>query len=288
MIAQGMKKLDLIYKALQKELKSTDYIQADESSIPVLTKDNPGSTLKGCMLVKVAPEKKLVEFDYIKTKEKSSILTSLKDFNGYLQVDGNVTYETKGAEDEVTLLHCLVHSRRKFEQALEYDKILSSHVLTEIKKLYLIERQIAPEASLDQIRSIRQEKSLPILTSLHTWLEKYRDVHPPSTPFYKATRYMLKRWDGLIKYTTHGKLRPDNNLIENQIRPLALGRKNYMFAGSHEGAKYAATFYSLFATCKLNGLDPHRWLTDVYQRINDHPVNKINELLPLEEYQFSV
>ena len=97
---------------------------------------------------------------------------------------------------------------------------------------------------------------------------------------------MLKRWDGLIEYTTDGTLRPDNNLIENQIRPLALGRKNYMFGGSHQGASYAAMYYSFFSTCQLNGINPLTWLTEVYKRIDDHPINKLKELLPLKENGF--
>lgn len=288
MIALGKKKLAKLYDALCEKVMASDYIQADESSIPVLTKDNPGSTLKGCMLVKVAPNAKLVVFDYIKTKEKVNILASLAGFKGHLQVDGNVSYEEKGTEDEVTLMHCLVHSRRMFEQALDYDRENASHVLTEIAKLYLIERKASEkEMSYDQIYALRQEQSVPILEDLKKWLEKNKDIHPPSTPMYKSVRYMLKRWRGLIKYTTHGKLRPDNNLIENQIRPLALGRKNYLFAGSHQGAEYAAFYYSFFATCKLNDIDPQKWLTDVFHKFNDHSIVKMDELLPLKGYQIT-
>ena len=98
---------------------------------------------------------------------------------------------------------------------------------------------------------------------------------------------MLLRWDGLTKYIDNGILRPDNNLIENQIRPLALGRKNYLFAGSHKGAEYAAIFYSFFATCRLHGLDPEIWLRDVLNRISDHHVNKLEELLPTAQYEFT-
>ncbi len=288
MIALGLKKLDKLFEIMNKKLMASDYIQADESSIPVLNKDKPGSAVKGCMLVKLAPEEKLVVFDYIKTKEKKNILSSLEGFKGHLQVDGNVSYEEKGTEDEVILMHCLVHSRRKFEQALSYDEENASHVLTEIKKLYLIERKATQKEMTEEQRyTLRQEESVPILDDLKKWLEKNKDIHPPNTSMYKAIRYMLIRWRGLVAYTTHGKLRPDNNLIENQIRPLALGRKNYLFAGSHQGAEYAALYYSLFATCRLNDIDPAKWLTDVFYRIDDHHVNKLDELLPVNGYQFA-
>lgn len=280
--------LEPLYDVLSKLILEVDYLQADESSIPVLTTDKPGSALKGCMLAKVAPTDNLVVFDYIKTKEKPNILKSLAGFKGYLQVDGNVTYQHKGKEEEVSLMHCMVHSRRKFDQALEYDRKRSAYVLNEIKKLYLLERQMSTEKISEQaIAKKRQQEALPILNNLKKWLERNYDDEAPSNPFKTATRYMLLRWAGLTKYIEHGKLRPDNNLIENQIRPLALGRKNYLFAGSHRGAKNAAIFYSLIATCRLNNIEPKRWLQDVLNRIGDHHVNKLTELLPTDSYQFS-
>lgn len=278
--------LEPLYKELDKQVMSSDYVQADESSIPVLTTDNPGSTMKGCMLAKVAPNKKLVRFDYIKTKEKTNILASLKDFKGYLQVDGNVSYQPKGQEQEVELMHCLVHSRRYFEKALEYDKERSSYVLKQIQRLYLLERNAkTAKLSIQEIRQKRQQEAIPILEQLKEWLEKNYCGESPPNPFKTAVRYMLLRWQGLIKYTTRGDLRPDNNLIEHQIRPLALGRKNYLFAGSHQGAKYAAIFYSLFATCRLNHVDPQAWLEDVLHRIGDHHVTKLEQLLPTSNNQ---
>lgn len=283
----GYRKLELLSDVLKKVFLRAQYIQADESSIPVLTKDKPGSTLKGCMLVKVAPIERLVVFDYIKTKEKVNILQSLDGFKGHLQVDGNVSYEQKGKESGIKLMHCLVHSRRKFKEALDYDKEKAAYVLEEIKKMYLIEREMK-EANydVDQIAKGRQEIILPIFLALKEWLVQHLQPNLPTNPFQKAVKYMLKRWDGLIEFTNHGFLRPDNNLIENQIRPLALGRNNFMFAGSHQGAEYAATFYSFFATCQLNGIEPLRWLTDVYKRIGDHNIQDLEQLLPTKDYQF--
>ncbi|MBK8506054.1 MAG: transposase [Saprospiraceae bacterium] len=124
------------------------------------------------------------------------------------------------------------------------------------------------------------------MLALKEWLLDNLQPNLPNNPFQRAVKYMLKRWDGLIEYTNNGILRPDNNLIENQIRPLALGRKNFMFAASHQGAEYAAIFYSFFAMCKINDIDPHRWLTDVYLRIDNHNIQKLDELLPTKDYQF--
>ena len=126
-----------------------------------------------------------------------------------------------------------------------------------------------------------------ILDGLKTWMESEILQVIPSTPIDKAIRYALKRWDGLTEFIQAGHLRPDNNLIENQIRRLALGRKNYLFGGSHQGAEYAALFYSLIATCQLNQICPYEWLKDVLPRILNHPINRIYELLPTNNYKFS-
>ena len=286
-IRRGSALLTSLYKKLHQKAMASDYLQADESSLKVLTKDHPDGNIKGCMLVKVAVEEKIAVLEYIRTKEKINLYSSLKTFRGHLQVDGNISYEQLGQLDSIELMHCLVHSRRYFEKALDYHQQKASYVLTLIQELYGIERQ-AKEQKLDPatVHELRQTQSIPILEKLKEWLEDHAHPDEPTDPLNRAARYMLKRWDGLIKYTSNGKLRPDNNLIENTIRPLALGRKNYLFAGSHQGAEYAAVFYSLFATCKLNGLDPLKWMTDVYQRIQDHPINRIEELLPLKEYQF--
>ena len=125
----------------------------------------------------------------------------MKGFKGHLQVDGNVSYESKGKEHDVILMHCLVHSRRKFKEALEYNKEKSSHALSEINKLYMIERQCEQEQlDVDQIHQRRQELSVPILIQLKEWLEDHYQPHVPTNPFQKAVNYMLKRCDGLTVY----------------------------------------------------------------------------------------
>jgi transposase len=287
-VARAAIKLQLLYELLRTLAMQSDYLAADESSIPVQTKDKVGSTLKGCMLIKLAPKEKIVIFEYIKTKEKKNILDALAGFVGHLQVDGNVSYEAKGKDDQVTLMHCIVHSRRNFVKALDFQKEKSVHVLDLIKELYKIEKSCKEEnLSTEAIYYHRQQESVPVLDKLKTYLLEQYQPNLPTNPFQKAVAYMLKRWEGLIEYTNRGYLLPDNNLIENQIRPLALGRKNFLFAGSHQGAYYAATLYTLLGTCQLNGINPYRWLVDILQRIDNHDINKLHELLPLQGYQFS-
>ena len=285
-IRKGAELLEPLYEAMTSMAMNSNYLMADESSIPVLHKDQKDSkALKGCMLVKVAPQECITIMEYIKTKEKINLISSLQSFKGHLQVDGNVSYEDLDKKQDVHLMHCLVHSRRYFEKALDYDRVKAQWMLTKIQQLYKIERSTKGQ-TIETILYVRQTHAQPILDDIKNWLEENLVLSDPPNPMQRAIRYMLKRWKGLTRYIEAAHLRPDNNLIENQIRPLALGRKNYLFAGSDRGAHHAAIFYSFFATCKMNGLNPFAWLQDVYSRISEHPINQINLLIPTKDYQF--
>jgi len=151
--------------------------------------------------------------------------------------------------------------------------------LVEIQKLYAIERE-SKEFSAEERKKIRLEKALPIINELGKWLHNERQQTLPSSPIGKAIAYTSALWDSLQNYLHNGNLNIDNNLIENAIRPVALGRKNYLFAGSHSGAKRSAMFYSFFANCKLNGVNPEKWLNKVLEIIADYPCNKLQDLFP--------
>ncbi len=175
----------------------------------------------------------------------------------------------------------MAHARRMFNEALENDAVRAEHAMQEIQKLYAIERSCKEEnLFFDKIKIVRQEQSVPVLEALGKWMkEQYIHVLPKSA-IGKALGYSIERWERLSRYTEEGKLNIDNNPVENSIRPIALGRKNYLFAGSHEAAKRSGMLYSLLGTCKMHGIEPYAWLKDVLQRIADHPVNKVKELLP--------
>jgi transposase len=287
-VGQCSNLLQPLYEDLKQEVLSADYLQVDESSIKVMTQDKEDSTIKGCMQIYHAVNKKQAFYLYTQTKEKENLLAHLRTYVGNLQVDGNVSYEEiKQAYAKITVSHCMAHARRKFEQALENDPDRAAHVLTEIQRLYTVEHSIREEKlNAEEILKLRKQESIPILDALKEWLDREYDQVLPASVIGKAIAYTLRRWKGLYEYAQSGTLQIDNNLVENIIRPLALGRKNYLFAGSHDGARRAATFYSFFATCKLNDLNPYRWLRDVLTRIQDHPVNRIKELLPLANYSY--
>jgi transposase len=275
------KLLSPLYEKHKTLILSEDYIQADETPIKVLDKDKKGTTHRGFHWVYHSPVKRMVLFDYRPGRGREGPAECLKDFKGYLQSDGYDVYVDFGNKSGITLLNCMAHARRKFDESLNYDPVRAKYVLTEIQKLYAIERIIREQNySHEEAYTLRNTDAIPVLNHLKEWfIENYAQVLPQST-IGKAINYSLHRWSKLNAYTENGKLQIDNNLVENAIRPVAVGKKNYLFAGSHEGAKRAAMLYSLLETCKKCGVNPFEWLKDVLERLPNHPVNKLENLLP--------
>lgn len=271
-----------LYEALCQYVLKQTYLQADETPIPVLDKKKKGKTHRGYQWAYHSPEIHLVFFDYQPGRGREGPKECLKDFAGYLQTDGYEAYEWLNAQrDDITLLHCMAHARRYFEKALDSDATRAGYALSEIQKLYVIERH-ARQADLsdEQRYALRQKQAVPILKEFHTWLLEQAAAVLPKSLIGKAVAYSLRRIKTLSLYTTDGRLEIDNNLIENTIRPIALGRKNYLFAGSHAAAQRIAVSYSLLGSCKLHDVEPYSYLKDILERLPDHPINQINDLLP--------
>lgn len=280
-VSFSLNALKPLYEALLSKVKAAEYLQADETPVKVLDKDKKGSTHRGYYWVYHAAKESLVVFDYREGRSREGPEEILKNFKGYLQTDGYGAYDAFGERKDITLVHCMAHARRMFEKALDNDKARAEYVLTKMQELYAVERACR-EAGLDyeDRKKQRQEKALPILITLKGWmLIEYTKVTPESL-IGKALYYSLSRWEKLCTYAKDGMLEIDNNLVENAIRPVAIGRKNYLFAGSHDAAQRAAMMYSLFACCKKNDVNPEEWLRDILTRISDHPINRIEELLP--------
>ena len=270
-----------LYEALRKQVLSSDYLQADETPIKVLDKDKKGTTHRGYHWVYHATQERLVLFDYREGRGREGPGECLKDFKGHLQTDGYIVYDDFDKKPGITLLNCMAHARRKFDEAKDNDLARASYVLTEMQKLYALEHQGKENGlTADGLYQLRQQQAVPVLDGLKHWmLENYKAVLPQSA-IGQALFYSLQRWDKLSIYTMDGRLRIDNNLVENAIRPVAIGRKNYLFAGSHNGARRAAMLYSFLGTCKMNHINPFDWLKEVLIKIPEHPVNKIELLLP--------
>lgn len=282
-VQAAMKLLEPLFDSMRKQIQTSGYLMADESPVPVQDSLKEGSTHKGYYWVFYAPVSHLIMFIYHKSRGGDAPREVLKDFKGYLQVDGYAVYDPFEREPGVVLLACMAHIRRKFHEALSNDKVRADYALQQIARLYAIEKQ-AREENLDAERrfDLRTQQSAPILLELKAWMvEQYGQVLPRSA-IGQALSYALHHWERACNYLLDGRLEIDNNWIENKIRPLALGRKNYLFAGSHEAAARAGMIYSFFAMCRKEEINPSEWLSDVLARIQDHPINQIQQLLPFQ------
>lgn len=274
--------LEPLYHEIWKQIKTLDHLFIDESTIPVQSIDKPGGTLKGYHWIFKSIIPHLIFFYYNKGSRSQRILHEvLPGFQGAAQCDGYQAYEQLDNIKGVITIGCWAHARRKFEQALDNDPVRANYALAQIKKLYDIERY-ATEAnySFDQIKALRAEKSFPILKAFEQWMLEQAAQVLPKSPIGKAILYTCGMYRRLVRYTLDGRYRIDNNLAENAVRPLALGRKNYLFCGNHQAAERTAIIYSLMGTCIANNVNPQEWLTDVLNRIQDHNIQKLDELLP--------
>ncbi|WP_165958291.1 IS66 family transposase [Segetibacter sp. 3557_3] len=220
-------------------------------------------------------------FDYRRGRGREGPDDIQKDYQGYLQTDGYAAYDDFDTRKGITLMHCMAHARRKFSDALQNDKVRAEYALSMFQKLYAIERNIKDEQlDTDAILELRHQEAVPVLKHLKDWMtDEYPKVLPKS-PIGQAIAYSLPRWDKLSVYASNPILNIDNNPVENAIRPVAIGRKNYLFAGSDEAAQRAAMIYSLFATCRLHKINPYDWLKDVLARMHLYSTSNISELLP--------
>jgi len=274
--------LHALYEAHKRITLATSYLGADETPIRVMDEDKKGTTHRGFYWVYHNAEQKLVLFDYRPGRGREGPDDILKDFQGYLQTDGYSAYEDFDRRPGITLLHCMAHARRKFHEALQNDQPRAEYALTLFRQLYAIERSIKDRALTgNAVVQLRQQEAVPILQTLKTWMvDEYPKLVVKKSSIAQAMNYFLPRYEKLCLYTTDACLNIDNNLVENAIRPVAVGRKNYLFAGSHEAAQRAAMVYSLLATCKLHNINPYYWLRDVLENMHQFNTDTIEGLLP--------
>ncbi len=283
--------LEPLYQVLIKKVTESNYINADESPIKVL--EHKVEELKG----KAPPMKKvmqgymwvyrcivsgLVFFNYRKGRGTQGPKEVLVDFVGYVQCDGLSVYDKLAKiNPAIKLVGCHAHVRRKFFEAKDSDPKRAEHVLKVYQQIYAIEKRLRKQkATIQQRKDERINFTKPLLEELKIWIEIECVTVTPKSPMGKAMTYFQNQWHKLFTVIEDGNLEIDNNQIENKIRPLALGRKNYMFAGSHKGAHNLAMMYSFFASCKAKDINPQTWLTETLDVIADHPVNRLEELLP--------
>jgi len=272
-----------LYDLHREIILNHSYLQGDETTIKVLDRNKKGKTHLGYYWVYHSPLTNMVLFEYQKGRGSEAPRELLKDFKGRLQTDGYAAYENLHNPD-ITLFCCMAHARRYFDQALNNDKVRAEFMLKQIQELYAIESKARKlNFTYEQRYELRQKESLPILKDIEAWLKNNIIQVLPKSPIGQAIAYSLERWNKLAYYATDGEVEIDNNLVENAIRPVALGRKNYLFAGSHEAAQRAAMVYSLLATCKKNNIEPYHWLRDVLTKIPDTKSSELHSLLPIKQ-----
>lgn len=279
--AQIAKLIEPLYESLKRQIIGQGYLQVDETPIKVLDKHKKGTTHQGYYWVYNAPLQNAVFYDYRPGRGREGPAKLLENFKGYLQTDGYGVYDWFARQPDITHVGCMAHARRYFDKALNYDALKAGQVMLKIQEIYTVERK-AREAGMtsEQRKELRLNESLPLMNELGKLIATMSKTAVPKSPMGVALEYTIKRWDILLNYLYDGSLEIDNNLVENAIRPNALGRKNYLFAGSHEGAKRAAIFYSFFGTCKKNNVNPYQWLKKVLEVIPEHHANKLPDLFP--------
>jgi hypothetical protein len=222
-----------------------------------------------------------VAYVYAPDRKSDRPLQHLQGFSGVLQVDGYAGYGALASTGAVELAFCWAHWRRKFyEIAQAGNAPIATEALARIAAIYAIEAEIRGQQA-EARHAARQQRTKPLVEELKTWLERQLAAVSQKSTIAEAIRYGLGRWDGLVRFLDDGRIEVDSNVVERTIRPLALTRKNALYAGSDGGGEQWAIIASLVETCKLNGIDPQAYLADILARIaNDLPINRIDELLP--------
>jgi transposase len=278
--------LDPLVEVLRRYVMAASKLHADDTRVPVLA-PGTGKTKTGRLWTYVRDDRPAGDpaapaawYAYSADRGGQHPEQHLKTFQGALQADAYAGFNQLYKDERIQEVACWAHVRRKFhdlEQA--HGSPLAREALERIAALYGVEDEIRGRPP-DERQQIRQARARPLLQSLHDWFEVWLTKLSRKSDMTAAIRYALTLWPALTRYCDDGRLEIDNNAAERALRAVTLGRKNYLFAGSDAGGERAAVIYSLIATAKLNGLDPEVYLREVLTRIADHPINRIEELLP--------
>jgi len=261
---------------LRRQVTAATYLQTDDTPVTIL--EPSGGSRKGRLWTYLDPIARQVVFDATPTHERDGPETFLATFAGDLQADAYTGYDALYATGRMREIGCWAHARRGFVEALTSD-VRAALLVALIKPLYDVERASAA-LSWEDRRAQRQGHSVPLLATIAAERDQLTRTVLPKSPLGEALRYLTNQWAALQRFVEDGRLAIDNNRAENQLRIVALGRKNWLFAGSFEGARRAALLYSLVQSCALAGVSPFEYLKDVLLRVATHPQRRIGELTP--------
>jgi transposase len=272
--------LQPVYEAMKRSLLRGNYLQVDETPIRYLDPDVPGKSQLGYLWTYSRPGAEVL-FDWQTSRGQEGPATMLKTFAGLLQSDGYNVYESLARErPDWTLLGCWAHARRKFVDALGEDR-RAGWVVRQLGQLYGLEKRLREVRAGPRLRqAMRASEAAPVLRRLHTMLTKWQERVLPQSLMGKAIAYPLERWEALNRYVEHGRAEIDNNLVENAIRPTAVGKKNFLFIGHPEAGWRSAVIYSVLGSCRRLGVDPHEYLRDVLRRLPEMKMSQVESITP--------
>ncbi|UMZ72528.1 IS66 family transposase [Natranaerofaba carboxydovora] len=277
-----------LYNRLHELLVEKDILHADESNLQVLREDGRSAKNKSFLwLYRTGREDEpIILYDYRTTRASKHPRKFLADFEGFLQVDGYSGYNDLS---DISLVGCLAHARRKFDEALkalpkdqQNAQVSAKKGLEFCNQLFAIEHDLRDKTP-EERHKIRHERSLPVLEEFYAWLKEQKPKVLPKSAFGKAINYCLNQWPKLVKFLEDGRLELDNNRAERSIKPFVVGRKNWLFANTPKGAKASATIYSIVETAKENGLKPFEYLKFLFENLPNIDLQDqeaIDELLP--------
>lgn len=279
--------LEALHQRLARSIFASDHLFADDTPLPVLDPGR-GRTKTGRLWVYVrdqrswagsAPPAAICFYEPDRRAERPA--SHLAQFKGVLHVDGYAGFEKLTATGNVVLAACWAHTRRKFYEIAEADGApVAIDAVRRIAEIYAVEKEVRGQSPAHRLMA-RRSRSRPLVTALRGWLQTQLPRLAARSRLAEAIRYALTRWTALCRFLDDGRIELDTNPVERAIRPVALGRKNHLFAGSDSGGARWATVCSLIETAKLNGIEPFTYLRDVLQKMIDgHPVNRLDELLP--------
>ena len=281
--AGGAEQIVPIYERMKALILQSHVVQTDDTPVQVL-QPGRGKTKTGRLWVyRGDRDHPFTVFDYTQDRSRDGPTRWLRSFTGYLQADAYAGYDRlfeQGTEaGEVIEVACWAHSRRKFYDARLTSPGEAHQAMAWIRQLYDIERR-AEDLDDQPRRELRQREARPILDELGQWMQQQQAKLRPKSPIGEAVRYALSNWTALNRYVDDGRLSIDNSASERDIRPIAVGRHNWQFAGSDTGGRTAAILFSIIRSCERNDVEPYAYLRDVLARLPDHPANQLDDLLP--------
>ena len=268
--------LEPLAKRVLASVLGSRVVNTDDTGVTYLLK--PKGRASGAVWAYVG-EKHEVAYDFTERRSRDGPLRILEGWRGHLQADALKLYDTFYASGEIVEVACWAHARRYFFEALSSERTLAQDMLERIGALYEVEKRAKPRSEAERFL-LRQELARPILNGIQAWLEKHAAGVLPKGPMGQAIAYAKGNWAALTRYLEHGFLAIDNNAAERALRGVAVGRKNWLFAGSAEAGGRAAVLMTLVGTCKLQGIDPQAYLADVLVRVATTPASRIDELTP--------